>query len=147
MARVYVSAVMDASLEQAWGMLRDFGDLGNYHPFFEKSYIEDEWPADRVGCVRNFRVREDGGMLRERLLELSDRDFRCTYEIIHIDAPWTNYVAQMQLFPVTESGQCFGQWWAEFDVPAEQEEEAVRRVADTFRIFFRCVQDRFGSKT
>lgn len=146
MARVYVSAVMDASLEQAWGMLRDFGDLGNYHPFFENSYIEDGWPADRIGCVRNFRVRADGGLLRERLLELSDRDHRCTYEIIHIDAPWTGYVAQMQLFPVTESGQCFGQWWAEFGVPAEDEAQAVQRVADTFRIFFQCVQQRFGQK-
>ena len=41
MARVYVSVVMDATLDQAWGLLRDFGALGNYHPFFEKSYIED----------------------------------------------------------------------------------------------------------
>lgn len=60
MARVYVSAVMNATLEQAWGMLRDFGDLGNYHPFFENSYIEDGWPADRIGCVRHFSVRDGG---------------------------------------------------------------------------------------
>src|SRR5690606_11438332 len=122
--RVLVSAVMDATLEQAWGMLRDFGDLGNYHPFFRDSYIEDGRPADQVGCVRHFTVREDGGVLRERLLELSDRDHRCTYEIIQIDADWTDYVAQMQLFPVTESGQCFGLWWAEFQVPEDQRAQA-----------------------
>lgn len=144
MARVYVSAVMDATLEQAWGMLRDFGDLGNYHPFFENSYIEDGLPADQVGCVRHFTVREDGGYLRERLLELSDYEHRCTYEILHIDADWTNYVAQMRLVPVTESGQCFGEWWATFDVPADQEADACARVADTFRIFFECVSQRFG---
>lgn len=145
MARVYVSAVMNATLEQAWGMLRDFGDLGNYHPFFENSYIEDGWPSDRIGCVRRFSVREGGGYLRERLLELSDRDHRCTYEILHIDADWRNYLAQMQLLEVTESNQCFGQWWATFDVPPDQEEEACRRVADTFRLFFECVDKRFGA--
>ena len=144
MARVYVSAVMKASLEQAWGMLRDFGDLGNYHPFFEKSYIEDGLPADRIGCVRNFTTWDDGGILRERLLGLSDREHRCTYEIIQIDADWRNYVAEMHLLPITETGQCFGEWWAEFDVPPDQEAQAVERVAATFRIFFECVDQRFG---
>lgn len=144
MARVYVSAVMDATLEQAWSMLRDFGDLGNYHPFFQDSYIEDGLPSDQVGCVRRFTVRDGGGYLRERLLELSDYEHRCTYEILHIDADWSNYVAQMQLLPVTQSGQCFGQWWATFDVPVDQEAEACARVADTFRAFFDCVSQRYG---
>ena len=146
MARVYVSDVMQATLEQAWGMLRDFGDLGNYHPYFENSYIEDSLAPDQVGCVRHFSVREDGGTLRERLLELSDLDHRCTYEILHIDADWRNYVAQMHLLPITETGQCFGEWWATFDVPADQEAEAVERVANTFRIFFQCVNERFGKE-
>ncbi len=144
MAKVYVSAVMDATLDEAWGMLRDFGALGDYHPFFRDSYIEEGKPADQIGCVRHFTVRDGGGHLRERLLELSDRDYRCTYEILHIDADWKNYVAQMHLLPVTETGQCFGQWWATFDVPQEQEAEAVARVADTFRLFFQCVSERFG---
>ena len=110
MARVYVSAVMNATLDQAWGMLRDFGDLGNYHPFFESSYIEEGWAPDRIGCVRHFTVRDGGGTLRERLLELSDHEHRCTYEILHIDADWRNYIAQMHLLPITETGQCFGEW-------------------------------------
>lgn len=146
MTRVYVSAVMDATLEQAWGMLRDFGALGQYHPFFEKSYIEDGLPADRIGCVRHFTVRDSGGAyLRERLLTLSDREHRCAYEILYIDAPWKNYVAEMHLLPITEGDRCFGQWWAEFDVPVEHEADAVERVSDTFRTFFRCVSERFGT--
>ena len=84
--------------------------------------------------------------LLRRLLDLSTAICRCTYEILHIDAEWRNYVAQMQLLPVTESNQCFGQWWATFDVPADQEVEACQRVADTFRIFFQCVDQRFGGR-
>src|SRR5688572_10139146 len=68
MARVYVSAVMNATLDEAWAYLRDFGALGNYHPYFEKSYIEDGKPSDQVGCVRHFTVRDGGGYLREQPL-------------------------------------------------------------------------------
>jgi hypothetical protein len=142
MAKVYVSAVMNATLEQAWGMLRDFGALGNYHPYFENSYIEDDRPSDQIGCVRRFGVRE-GGYLREQLLALSDDEHRCRYKILHIDASWKNYVAEMHLLPVTEGNKCFGEWWAEFDVPAEEEAAAIERVEGTFRTFFQCVNQRY----
>ncbi len=151
MARVFVSAVMNASLEQAWGLLRDFGALGRYHPYFENSSIEDGLPPDQVGCVRRFFVRDGGGMLREQLLALADDTHRCRYKILHIDAPWTNYVAEMQLLPVTHPlaggpPQCFGQWWAEFEVPADQEADAVARVQGTFSTFFQCVEQQFGPR-
>ena len=143
MARVYVSAVMNATLEQAWGLLRDFGALGNYHPYFENSFIEGGEPADRIGCVRNFKAR-DGGIIRERLLALSDAEHRCRYSIIEVDADWRDYVAEMHLLRVTEGGRCFGEWWAEWQVPAEQEAAAMARVEGTFRTFFECVDQRFG---
>lgn len=138
MARVYVSAVMNATLEQAWSLLRDFGALGRYHPFFENSSIEDGRPADQVGCIRNFKAR-DGGVIREKLLALSDDEHRCRYAILEVEADWKNYVAEMHLLPVTEGNRCFGEWWAEWEVPADQEAAAVERVAATFRTFFECV--------
>jgi hypothetical protein len=145
MARVYVSAVMNATLEQAWFYLRDFGALGNYHPLFQNSSIEDGKPADQVGCVRRFEVRS-GGYLREQLLALSDDEHRCRYRILHIDANWRNYVAEMHLLPVTEGNRCFGEWWAEFEVPPEEEADAVARVEETFRTFFECVDQAFTNR-
>ena len=146
MTKVYVSAVMNATVEQAWSLLRDFGDLGNYHPFFEKSCIEDGRPADQVGCVRNFRVRDGGGLIRERLLALSDDEHRCRYSIIEVDADWRDYVAELHLLPVTEGNCCFGEWWATWQVPPDQEAEAMERVAGTFRTFFECVDQKFAKK-
>lgn len=143
MARVYVSAVMNATLEQAWGLLRDFSALGNYHPFFENSFIEDGRPADQVGCIRNFKAR-DGGVIREKLLALSDDEHRCRYAILEVEADWKNYVAEMHLLPVTEGQRCFGEWWAEWEVPADQEAAAAERVAATFRTFFECVDRQFA---
>lgn len=143
MTRVYVSAVMNATLEQAWGLLRDFGALGNYHPMFQNSFIEDGRPADQVGCVRRFEVR-GGGYLREQLLMLSDDEHRCRYRILHIDANWRDYVAEMHLLPVTEGNRCFGEWWAEFEVPKDEEADAVSRVQATFRTFFECVDQAYA---
>lgn len=140
MAHVYVSAVMDVSLGAAWALLRDFGALGNYHPFFANSLIEEGKPADQVGCIRRFDVRS-GGHVREQLLALSDDEHRCRYKILHVDADWTNYVAEMHLLPVTEGNRCFGEWWARFDVAPNEEAAATERVAATFKTFFECVQE------
>ena len=145
MTRVYVSAVMNATLDEAWSLLRDFGALGNYHPFFEKSFIEDGKAPDQVNCVRNFTARDGGGVIRERLLALSDDEHRCRYAIIEVAADWKHYVAEMHLLPVTEGNRCFGEWWAEWQVPADKEVAAIERVAGTFRTFFECVDQRFGS--
>ena len=54
------------------------------------------------------------------------------------------YVSQMRLWPVTESNQTFGEWWAEFDVEPADEVATVERVTNTFRQAFRSVSDRFG---
>lgn len=143
MTRVYVSAVMDASIDQAWGVLRDFNGLPDYHPFFASSYIEEGKPADQIGCVRNFKDH-DGGVIREELLSLSDRDKVCCYRILEAGLPVRNYVAEMRLYPVTQTNQTFGEWWAEFNVDPTNEPDTVARVHDTFRLAFESVSERFS---
>ena len=81
-----------------------------------------------------------------RCATAEDDTHRCRYRILHIDADWTNYVAEMHLLPITEGNRCFGEWWAEWDVPADQEAEAVERVKGTFRTFFECVDAHFSPK-
>ena len=121
MNRVYVSAVMDAPLTATWRVLRDFNGLPNYNSrLFSVSHIEDGLPADQVGCVRNFRTKDGTGLIREKLLTLSDRD----------------YVSEMRLKPITETNQTFGEWWATFEVDPKDEAEVMRIVTDTFRFAF-----------
>ena len=146
MVKVYVSAVMNASIDQAWGVLRDFNGLPDYHPFFATSHIEEGKAADQIGCVRNFKDH-DGGRIREELLALSDRERTCCYRILEAGLPVRNYVAEMRLYPVTLSNQTFGEWWAEFSVAPEDEAETVARVHDTFRLAFESVSERFSQAT
>ena len=74
MIKVYTSSVIDASADTVWARVRDFNALPLWHPLIADSRIENNQPADRIGCIRHFHTR-DGGLIRERLLALSDYDY------------------------------------------------------------------------
>src|SRR6266576_264102 len=81
MARVYVSTVVNARNDRVWARVRDFNGMPNWHPAIAESRIEGGEPADKIGCVRDFRLR-NGDRIREKLLGLSDYDMFCTYSIL-----------------------------------------------------------------
>lgn len=122
MIRIYVSTVIETSAGNVWQRIRDFNALPLWHPGIADSRIENSEPSDRIGCIRHFH-RRDGGMLRERLLALSDYDYSCTYEIVESPLGVDNYVATLKLTPVTDGERCFAEWSAEFDCAAGREHE------------------------
>jgi hypothetical protein len=122
MIKVYTSSVLEAPAESVWAVVRDFNALPQWTPFVADSRIEGGLPADKVGCVRNFRLK-DGGIIRERLLALSDYDFECSYSILESPMGVENYVATLKLTPITDGNRCFCEWWAEFDPPFGKEAE------------------------
>jgi len=120
--RVRRSAVIDAPIDRVWAVLRDFNSHGAWHPAVGESRIERNEPADQVGCVRNFFLR-DGNHIREQLLALSDRDHVSTYCILDATLPMRNYVATVQLKKVTDGDRTFWHWESTFEVPKGRERE------------------------
>jgi Polyketide cyclase / dehydrase and lipid transport len=118
--KVYTSSVIDASADAVWAHIRDFNGLPKWHPAIAESRIEGNWPSDRLGCIRNFRLA-DGGIIREQLLALSDYDYQYTYSILESPMGVQNYVATLKLTPVTDGNRTFVEWSAEFDAPPGQE--------------------------
>lgn len=127
MIKVYVSSVIDASADNVWARIRDFNGLPLWHPAIADSRIENNEPSDRVGCIRHFHTR-DGGMIRERLLGLSDYDYTCTYEILESPMGVAGYVATLKLIPVTDGNRCFAEWSAEFDCAEGRERELTETI-------------------
>jgi hypothetical protein len=127
MSKVYRSAVIDAPAAEVWRMVRDFNALPAWTPFVADSRIEQNQPSDKIGCVRNFRLK-DGGQIRERLLALSDYDMSCTYSILESPMGVENYVAILSLTPVTDGNRTFAEWQAEFDAPAGREEALTHQI-------------------
>ncbi|MDY0885548.1 SRPBCC family protein [Dongia soli] len=128
MPRASVSSVIDAPVEQVWKRIRDFNALPQWHPAIKDSRIEDGLAPDKIGCIRNFNLR-DGANFREQLLALSDRDHSYTYVIL--DSPFgvVNYVSTLKLTPVTDGDRCVVEWYSDFDCEPQRSQELV----NTFR--------------
>ncbi len=127
MIKVTRSAVIDAPIERVWAVLRDFNSHTAWHPIVGESAIEGGEPADQVGCVRNFTLK-DGNHIREQLLALSDEDHVSTYCILDATLPMQRYVATVQLKRVTDGNRTFWHWQSTFDVPRGREREFAELV-------------------
>ena len=144
MVAVTISSVIDAPIEQVWARIRDFNGLPNWHPAIAESRIENGEPADKIGCVRDFRLR-NGDRIREKLLGLSDHDLFCTYAILESPMGVTNYVATLRLTPVTDGDRTFAEWTAEFDCAPERETELVTNIGiGVFQGGFDSLKRAFG---
>lgn len=127
MARVYISSVIDAPVAKVWSRIRDFNALPRWHPRIRESRIENGEPSDKVGCVRNFRL-QNGDLIRERLLGLSDYDYFCTYSILESPMPLTDYIATLRLTPITDGDRTFAEWTAEFEATPDAATELVPQI-------------------
>src|SRR4030088_3191109 len=101
MARVYVSTVVNARNDRVWARVRDFNGMPNWHPAIAESRIEGGEPADKIGCVREARLR-NGDRIRERLRGLSDYDMFCTSSILEAPMGVENYSASGRLAPIAQ---------------------------------------------
>ena len=144
MSKVYTSSVIEAPADRVWAVIRDFNALPKWHPAIADSRIEGNQPADKVGCIRNFRLR-NGDRIREQLLGLSDYDMFCTYSILESPMGVENYVATLRLTPVTDGQRTFLEWTAEFDCAPERENELVSNIGGgVFQGGFDALKRAFG---
>ncbi|MEZ5592506.1 MAG: zinc-binding dehydrogenase [Gammaproteobacteria bacterium] len=129
MVAVRQSTVLQAPIATVWRILRDFNSHRLWHPAIAASEIEDGAAADAVGAVRCFRL-QDGGLLREQLLSLSDSTYTLTYCLLEAPVPLLDYVATIRLRPVTDTDATFWEWHSTFAPPAQRREEMIRLVTE-----------------
>jgi hypothetical protein len=129
MARAYASAIIEAPVERVWAAIRDFGALAAWHPALVHSEIEGGGDADAVGCIRRLAL-QGGAVARERLLMLDDSRYTFAYNFETPAFPIDNYVATVELIPVTDGDGTFAQWTATFDPRAEETEDFAALIAN-----------------
>lgn len=144
MATAFASAVIAADVVQVWGVVRDFGKLADWHPGIVTSVIEGGQAADSVGCMRALTLA-DGGVVRERLLDLDDRTRSFTYNFVGSPFPVRRYESTLTLTPVTDTGHTFAQWSADFDADGDVEKELLTTFGqDVFGTGLRALRNRFA---
>lgn len=142
MVTVRRSTVIDAPIAAVWDVLRDFNAHDRWHPAVIRSRLEDGRRTDQIGAVRNFHLT-GGENVRERLLSLSDRSHSFRYTIVGADIPLHNYVAEVNLKPVTDGNRTFWTWQSRFDTPPGQENELAQLVAEgVYEAGFNAVRER-----
>jgi hypothetical protein len=142
MVKVYTSTVVEAPADRVWAVVRDFNGLPSWTTFVAESRIEGGQPSDKVGCIRNFRLK-DGGVIRERLLTLSDYDYQCAYSILESPMGVSNYIATLKLSPVTDGDRTFAEWSAEFDCEPGREAALAELIGQgVFQAAFDSLKDR-----
>jgi NADPH:quinone reductase-like Zn-dependent oxidoreductase len=127
-AEIRRSTVVPAPVEELWAILRDFNGHALWSPAFASTGETTDAPH-QIGAVRSYRVR-NGARIREQLLALSDRRRSLTYCIQESTMPLRNFVASMQLRPITADNACFWVWSASFDPPPSERERLVGFVRD-----------------
>lgn len=146
MARAYASSVIPAPALEVWQLLRDFNGLARWTGFVNDSRIENLMRADQVGCIRSFRLN-DGGVIREKLLALSDYEMSCTYSILESPMAVTDYIATLSLTPITDGNVTFAEWQADFDCSADKEIELVRHIGgNVFQGAFNALKKQLSGR-
>ena len=146
MVKVYTSSVIDAPADRVWAAIRDFNALPNWHPVIKDSRIEGGLHADRVGCIRNFNLK-DGGNIREQLLTLSDFDYSYTYSLLESPLGVSNYTATLKLTPITDGNRSFAEWTAEFDCEPPKARELAELIGNgVFQGGFDALKRQFGGR-
>ncbi|HHJ15639.1 MAG TPA: SRPBCC family protein [Gammaproteobacteria bacterium] len=142
---VFTSSVIDAPVDEVWALVRDFNALPQWHPVVSESTIEAGHPGDRVGCVRHF-VLVTGESVRERLMTLCDISRICSYSLLDGPLPVRDYVASLQLRPVTDGNRTYIDWRAEFSCAPDDEMATRLRIGTIFQDGFDALKRHFESR-
>lgn len=122
MQKVFFSTVIDASIDEVWETISNFGKICDWHPLIIDCEIENGQSPSQVGCVRAFHL-EDQSLFREKLLSFDIQNRSFSYSIVESPLPISNYVAKLSLFPITSNQFTFATWSSEFDCPVESANE------------------------
>ncbi|RJQ82703.1 SRPBCC family protein [Amycolatopsis panacis] len=130
MPRPYASGIVAASADEVWARIRAFGDLPAFAPAIGHAELV-EGVDGQVGAVRRLTFAAGGDPFDERLLALDDPGRSLTYAFDGAN-PFgvRRYVSTVRVCPITDTGEAFVEWWAEYDADADQVAKLDRTFAE-----------------
>lgn len=147
MIRAYSSTILTVPVAQVWERVRNFNGLPDWHPAATDSHIEAGHGAGAVGCVRNFALTDGSGRIRETLLSISDPDRCLSYDMLPGGPlPFVDYISTMRFSEITDRGETFAQWWADFKADDGRDDHWHKFVEqEVFLGGFRALEASFSS--
>ncbi|MDX1914722.1 MAG: SRPBCC family protein [Methylophilus sp.] len=139
--KVEKTIVIKAEPAKVWAIIKDFGNMQNWHPAIASDKLEQK--ADENGEMATFRTLtlKDGGVINEKLRGADDASMKIKYEIVGGVAPVADYNSFMQVAAGPGAGESTVTWVGRFyrtyklnpPIPAGQDDEtAVKFVTGVY---------------
>jgi hypothetical protein len=144
MEKVLVSTVINAPVERVWRVVRDYNGLPAWMAGMKSSEIEGGRDPTAPGAVRRVTLDGGGGILRERLEQLSDADLMISYSVLEGPLPVKNVVTSMRLRPITDMFWTYAEWTSQFAAEAGKEKEGTQYLTRVFNAGFRQLKRHLG---
>ncbi|MCU4925045.1 SRPBCC family protein [Halobacteria archaeon AArc-dxtr1] len=139
--RVLVSQVIPGSPDDVWKTIREFDSLDEWGPL-EECTIEGDHDPDQLGAVRTFQAGDR--TVREELVALSDEDRFYQYTIVEGGGGKVDYVSELRLIPITETGETLARQHAHFDVEGVELDEAKAHLEDVFAGALNSLREQYS---
>jgi mxaD protein len=137
MEKAKASGTIDASANELWKLVSDFGELDNFVEAVEKCTTE----GSGVGAVRTLTLA-DGGEVKEKLESLDPDKRVLTYSIIMSPMPIQNYTGTMQVDEL-ENGKTKFTWSSTFDAAEGAEDDMKEALEGLYSLGVQGLKNKF----
>ena len=133
------SVEVAAAPAEVWSLVGDVCSIADWHPVIA-SCIEEE---DERASYRILQT-EDGGVLREQIVEVDDDARFYTYSILEGPLPVRGYRSTLSVAPGSEDGHSVVVWQSDFSSEGMGDEEAAGIIAGIYDAGLEALADRFA---
>jgi hypothetical protein len=115
MRKVYVSTVLDQSVEDVWAVLGDFHRIERWVGMVHTCESENGDPSPTIGSVRRMTMGDEHRTGRERLVTYDPIARQISYDFPG-GPPFgmSHYLPGMRVLPITDSGKTFIEWYGQY---------------------------------
>eukprot|EP01121_Diplochlamys_sp_Union-15-3_P013195 TRINITY_DN4056_c0_g3_i1.p1 TRINITY_DN4056_c0_g3~~TRINITY_DN4056_c0_g3_i1.p1 ORF type:complete len:148 (-),score=29.90 TRINITY_DN4056_c0_g3_i1:29-472(-) len=113
--RAHASAVFPIPIDVVWKSVRDFTFPAKLIPTIKSADMDDNANPATVGAVRKI-IWHSGEWRKQRLLELSDQNYRVVWETIEAEpiTEATAVITTLELHRITENNHTLVSWSSDF---------------------------------
>lgn len=131
------TATYSASADEVWDVVKQFGGLEKWHPWFAttSTYGED-------GVFYRRIVTHDGGWALETLDEFSWSEKSYTYSVVGGVFPLANYTATLKVTSAGSGSEV--NWSSSFDAVGMPDEDVRKLIIDAYQAGFESVGKLVG---
>lgn len=141
MPKVNMSTALAANADNLWKSIGGFGAIADWHPAIEKADLTGK----TKGSVRTLHL-VGGGVITEKLEELSDDERVYRYSITESPLPVANYSAEIRVKD-NGDGSSTVEWSSEFDAAkGVADNEAMSAIQGVYQAGFDNLAKLYGLK-